>query len=206
MKKNLALILLTLSFSLFARADEVDPTGDDNYKTVIVNIKQLDKKILNGIPVEITLYLDDKQASVSTELVSQGSDQQLKLSVPKRSEGVFKLGYSALASYGVHTPRVGAYMGMTILDGTIASGVKEFEVRLKRIDVNHFIITRPDGSQYEAKGQYDLTASWPRPDYIAVYTGYGIDVPVGYKYNVQASARTEDGWDDYTADLDFSGM
>jgi hypothetical protein len=68
-------------------------------------------------------------------------------------------------------------------------------VALKRIDVNDMLITRQDGSTYYAKGRYCMYAMHDR-DWTQVTcasTKTGMDVPPGYRYEINVSAVTEEG-------------
>ncbi len=99
----------------------------------------------------------------------------------------------------------------TLRSGEVLSGAEVVEVKLKRIDVNHMLVTRDDGTTYRAKGnvkieyyskRYEkwssLTSSMP--------TQSGIFVAVGYKYRVTVRAETEDDYDSYTRVLDFTRL
>lgn len=208
MRNKIVLLFLAFAYSSMAFSEDVDPIGRDQYKTVIIRVRQLDKKNLQAVPSALALYFDDKSERLDTSLVNQGSDQVIQITVPKRNTGKFFLEYIAESKAGQHSPNGDHLMRHRILEGNVDSGVKEFEVRLKRIDVNHMLVTRPDGSTYWSKGKYTLIGHWPKlgGGSIEVFTGLGVDVPVGFRYSVQVSAQTEDGIDYYNADFDYTRL
>lgn len=204
MHKFLISVLLASTFSLLGIADTVDPIGDDNYKTVVVTVKQLDQKTLLGIPTKVFLSFGGKTVSVDTDLVSKGTDRKIQLTIPKRESGRFFV--SLETSTSSHPSNVSEKFDVNLVDGSLDAGVKEIEIRLKRIDINDMVVKRPNGTTYVAKGSFTLKSNWSSYNSVDAKTGFGIDVPVGFKYAAKVSAQTEDGWDYYNTTLDFTHL
>lgn len=207
MKKYLLLAISALIMTATAHADEVDPIGSDDWKTLEVTVKQLDQRNLadseDNRPY-MDIYFGDQRATFDTSKVTKEQSITKKITIPKASSGDYKVYYRVgRSSYDSND--------VVLLQGKIDEGSKKLEVRLKRIDVRHMNVTRPDGSTYTAtSGDFSMQFlgddSHKAFSYRNSSTNYGIDVPVGYKYKIHVESTTEDGMDSYNALLDFAGL
>lgn len=205
MKKYLFLLISLLLLNTNSFADEVNPEGDDAWKSLTVTIKQLDLKKLptsNWLEAEIRILFGGRSVTVNTKEIESGKDFVKKITIPKADSGQYTVSYGPIYPDSIR-------LRSTILSGSVEAGTKNIEGRLKRIDINHMKVTRDDGTTYvttkgQAKVNYFDGANYRAMSQMA--TGLGIDVPVGFKYNVQVSAETEDGMDGYKADLDFTKL
>jgi hypothetical protein len=205
MKNILLLLVSLLLLGTNSFADEVNPDGKDAWKSLVVTIKQLDiKKLptLDGYQARITIQFGGWKEIVETKDIEMGKDFVKKMTIPKADDGRYYVSYGPVYGDSIN-------LSTTILSGNVKAGTESVEGHLKRIDVHHMNVVREDGTTYvTTKGTANLkyfNGEIYHP-MSQIYTGYGLDVPVGFKYKVEVSAETEDGIDSYVADLDFTKM
>lgn len=198
MKKYL-LIMISL-FTLTASAqfwDDIDPIGSDNWKTVIFTVKQLDTtRLSDALACKIDVHFGSKSANFLTSEARAVGGIVKKFTLPKRDNG----GYSV--TYGCP----GLSYRYYFKNGTLEKGTLNIEIRLKRIDVNHMVVTdEDDGTTYVApNGNVSITSTLWKTDTLSMKTGFGIDVPVGYQYKINVRTPTKDGTDVFNAALDYT--
>ncbi|MCX6116606.1 MAG: hypothetical protein NT027_03630, partial [Proteobacteria bacterium] len=94
-----------------------------------------------------------------------------------------------------------------ILHGRISNDLVTEHIYLKRIDIDHMLVTRPDGTQYISEGEVDINVEL-NGEWISLIhtmpTGYGIDVVSGFKYKLIVRAETEDGPETFSKILDYT--
>lgn len=192
MNKFLLSLFSVLSFAFPALADEVDPIGSDAWKSLVVTVNQLDKRALpNRFESKIYFSFGDKSTSFLTSSITDQGSATKKLTIPKAATGRYQVYFMGNGNYD-----------LKLAEGAVEAGVKNVEIRLKRIDVHHMVVTRDDGSTYVT------TDGWARISTGSLgyqtETGKGMDLPVGRKYDIYVEADTEDGEDSYSAVLDFT--
>lgn len=194
-------IIATLVLGLFLRtasADLVTPIDTDAYKSVILTITMLDERLLQDTSRNSGIYLTfgDKTVNIPTKNIKKGFNGTKQLTIPLDAKGDYSvMYYSSSDSYSY-------YNQIWLLQGEVTNGTKNLEVRLKRIDVQNMVVTRPDGSTYVVEnGNANVTSPKLNSEF---KTNYGMDVPVGFNYEVKVGAETEDGFDSYTTKLDFT--
>jgi hypothetical protein len=210
MKKYLFLTLGLWMAAATAWGDEVDPIGDDHWKSLVLTIRQLDRRTLPDAPVYvdsdaystsprpmISLQFGGKYFAIETSKVSVGQDKVMeKITIPRAAYGGYKVTYEGPGS-----------MRFTLLLGEVTEKTKNLLIELKRIDVNHMLVTREDGTTYTADigtASVDFYNSYTHENEMRFDTGFGIDVPTGFKYEINVTAPTEDGRDSYKSVLDFT--
>ncbi len=205
--KNILVILISVAaWSGLAKADVIDPTGTDAYKTLQVKVTQLDQRTLpDGEASFITISLAASEQFYSS-VVPEGQTLTKQQKVPKSNSGTYYVSMCASKYYQSASCPFEKR-------GTLADGESTIEIRMKRIDVNPMVVTRPDGSTYIPKTgtvevyYLNFNQEW---DILARFNiGEGIDVPVGVVgalYFVQVSVNTEDGVDTYKSKLDFRNL
>ena len=203
--KKITILILAIIFSQTLLADRVNPGGSDEWKVLNVEIYQFDRRTLPNSNLESRLWieLDDKSINVDTKDIEERGSQMVTLRVPARNKGKFSINYR-LGSYSYRNL-------LTLASGTIETKVHNELVVLKRLDVNHMLVTRENGTQYYAEdGTVSLSYKNTHDeefDYLDSYpTGYGIDVPMGFIFGVYVKAKTEDGEDEYSQVLDFTDI
>jgi hypothetical protein len=211
----LTLSALLLLMTAPARAEVVDPHSNDQWKTLNVTIKQLDERTLPD-QYEDQSYIEIHFASQVVKMrpkdISVGNDFTHSFTVPARTDDEYSIVYMS--------PDFG-YIEMK--RGNAKSGTTSVEAHLKRIDINHMVITRQDGTTYtSAAGTVyvkPMCYSYASQDWRQCIkaggnwsvaqrnSGTGVDVPVGYQYQVEAYAKSEDGPDSYRSNLlDFTKL
>lgn len=93
-------------------------------------------------------------------------------------------------------------------EGTINSNEVDLDVYLRRIDIHHMTIARPNGTTYLAHGTAAITrlGDTSAQDTLIgeIDTNHGLDVGDHARYRVDVSAQGEDGPKSYSSTLDFT--
>jgi hypothetical protein len=202
MNRIFGILLGLFVITSVTHADVVDPIGSDKYKTITVKIRQLDQRTTpnQNVKTWVTFSLGDKEIKIDTAEVSQDHDVEKQITIPAAQDGTYYVGWG-VSGDNYHT----------VESGKLAEGTKTIEVRLKRIDVNPMVVTRPNGSTYLATTGtveiqiYDEDHSMWRNRMTYFDMGYGVDVGAGF-YKVTVSATSEDGIDVFNQKLDFRNL
>ena len=181
--------------------DDVEPIGfDQGIKLVIHGPESRRLANLKEYNIRRIIVMNDKNIIHWNNMseVPAGSIKAYKIPLQRGKE--FNVIQNSERQY--YSPQ-----SILVLNGKITNDLVIQHLYLKRIDIDHMLVTRPDGTQYTSKGEVDinvdLNGEWQSIIH-TMPTGSGIDVVSGFKYKLIVRAETEDGSETFSKILDYT--
>lgn len=187
-----------LLMSNFAISQVIDPTGNDDWKTLQVTLTTPHKKTFptySSCSESFRIQFWDEYDYLYPSKVTKSQSQTKQIQIPAAKSGNFYVRYELGNDY------------IRVADGNVENGLKKITVQFNRIDVNDMLVTREDRTTYMAPGRATISYfdknGTKRVVCSSMPTKKGINVLPGYKYHIRVGANTEDGYDTYEATLDY---